>query len=159
MDTQAVRTDTISEQLATLAGATSALEAAIETTDEALQATSTDELSAAIRIQSQAATRTLTLKNELRKSFPDTTKNNARLPLQEQIQAHPDADTLLPLFESIEQRLKAGRLKLSQQAQVVNKMQMINQQLLGLLVNIDKSSYNQQGNQNDGSGARVIAKA
>jgi len=159
MNFEAVRKDTISERLATLAGAIGALEAAIEATDNALQATSADELSAAITAQSQAATRTLALKQHLQQSLPPSANNKGQMSMQERLRVHPQADELMPQFEQIERRLKEGQLNLKQQAQVVIKMQAINRQLLGVLTDVDNHGYNQQGGHSDAGDGRVIAKA
>lgn len=158
MNSEAVRKDTISERLATLAGAIGALEAAIDATDKALQATSADELSAAITAQSQAATRTLALKQQLQQSLPPPEDDDTPS-MQERIKAHPQADELLPQFEQIERRLQAGQLNLKQQAQVVMKMQAINRQLLGVLTDVDNHGYNNQGEHSDPINGRVIAQA
>lgn len=158
MNSEAVRKDTISERLATLAGAIGALETAIAATDQALLATSSDELTAAITAQSKAATRTLALKHKLQQAFPPP---NALPPpsLQDQLRTHPNASELMPQLEQVEQRLAAGQINLTQQAQVVNKMQAINRQLLGVLTDVDNHGYNQQGSLSDSSDGRVFARA
>jgi len=160
MNSKAVRKDTISERLSTLAGAIGALESAIAATDQALLATSSEELSAAISAQSQAAKRTMALKQSLQHSLPNAGKGSSRMStLHDQLQAHPDATTLLPQYQQIEERLKAGQISLAQQAQVVNKMQAINRQLLGVLTDVDNHGYNQRGNHNDSDDGRLIARA
>lgn len=160
MKPEAVRKDTISERLATLAGAIGALEAAIAATDKALQATSPEELGAAIKAQSQAATRTMALKQSLQQSLPlDGTGNTRVESLKQLLQGHPDSDALLPQVTQIEERLKAGQVSLAQQAQVVNKMQAINRHLLGVLTDVDNHGYNRSGNHHDAEDARLIARA
>ncbi len=155
MKIQAVRTETISERLATLAGAIGALEAAIDATDKALQATSAEELSTAIAAQAKAANQTLALKQQLQLSLGSDTQ----VSLQTLLSEHPDADTLLPQYNDIEQRLIAGQISLSEQAQVVNKMQAINRQLLGVLTDMEDHSYDSQGSHSDASNQRIIARA
>ena len=159
MNSEAVRKDTISERLATLAGAIGALEAAIAATDQALLATSTDDLTAAISAQSKAATKTLALKQKLQEILPPSRDPSKQPSLQDQLRTHPNAAELMPQLEQVEQRLIAGQLNLAQQAQVVNKMQAINRQLLGVLTDVDNHGYNQQGSHSDSSGGRVIARA
>mgnify|MGYP000642360103 CR=1 FL=1 len=159
MNFEAVRKETISERLATLAGAIGALEAAIDATDNALRATSADELSAAITAQSKAATRTLALKQHLQQSLPPSAKGKGQLSMQDRLRAHPQAAELLPQFEQIERRLQAGQMNLKQQAQVVIKMQAINRQLLGVLTDVDNHGYNRQGGRSESGDGRVIAKA
>ena len=157
MNPEAVRKDTISERLATLAGAIGALEAAIAATDQALLATSTDDLAAAIAAQTKAATNTLALKQKLQQVLPPSL--GASPSLQEQLRIHPNASELMPQLEQVEQRLAAGQINLTQQAQVVNKMQAVNRQLLGVLTDVDNHGYNQQGSHSDAEGGRVIARA
>ena len=159
MNFEAVRKDTISERLATLAGAIGALEAAIAATDQALLATSSDDLTVAIAAQTKAATKTLALKQKLQQVLPLASNTSPPPSLQDQLRTHPNATELLPQLEQIEKRLAAGQINLTQQAQVVNKMQAINRQLLGVLTDVDNHGYNQQGNHSDTSGGRVIARA
>lgn len=159
MNSKAVRKETISERLATLAGAIGALEAAIAATDQALLATSTDDLTAAIAAQSKAAKDTLALKQKLQQILPSPPDENQQPSLQERLRMHPNAAELMPELEQIEQRLGAGQINLTQQAQVVNKMQAINRQLLGVLTDVDNHGYNQQGSHSDSSNGRVIARA
>lgn len=159
MNSEAVRKDTISERLATLAGAIGALEAAIAATDQALLATSSDDLTAAIAAQSKAATRTLALKQKLQQVLPPPPNASPPPSLQDQLRTHPNAAELMPQLEQVEQRLAAGQINLTQQAQVVNKMQAINRQLLGVLTDVDNHGYNQTGSHSDSSGGRVIARA
>ncbi len=159
MNIEAVSKDTISERLATLAGAISALEAAIDATDKALQATSADDLAAAISDQNKAANSTLELKQKLQKSFPLGSQSEETPTLYSLLSTHPEADELLPQYVQIENRLKSGQLNLSQQALVVNKMQAINRQLLGVLTDVDNHGYDQQGVHSETDSARTIAQA
>lgn len=159
MTNEAVRTETISERLATLAVAIGALEAAIDATDKALQATSAEELSAAIAAQNKAANQTLSLKKQLIVSLEGNVGGATDSTLQALLSTHPDATALLPQLEEIELRLRAGQLNLTQQAQVVNKMQAINRQLLGALTDTENHSYDSHGSHADASNGRVFAKA
>ena len=159
MDGQAVSKDTISERLATLAGAIGALESAIAATDKALQATSAEELASAISTQTLAADRTLQLKQKLQQNLLSGTDAKTQPLLREQLLSHPNATQLLPQLEQIERRLKKGQDSLTQQALVVNKMQGVNRQLLGVLTQIDEQGYNQQGEHSESTSARTIAQA